>query len=309
MFGTREEFCYFQCSDCGCLQITEIPSDIARHYPDRYYSLARNHEPPPATWRAFLQKQRYRAMLFGKGQLLGALLARIVTIRNLRLDYVLPMAKVLQLARVRDYSARFLDIGCGAWSDWLASLRAMGFRQLMGADPFVSGDVAKDGITILKRNIAEVTGSFDLITFHHSLEHIADQQATLAAARALLAPGGVVLVRIPTVSSFAWEHYQTNWVEMDAPRHFYLHSRNSIRLLGDSVGLNLYTTVCDSRMLEFYGSEQYARGIPLSAEESYWSNKKSRLFSEKELEHFRQKAREVNESQRGGRACFFFAAA
>ena len=42
-FGTREEFDYFKCPSCGCVQIVEIPEDIGRHYPSDYYSFA---DPP-----------------------------------------------------------------------------------------------------------------------------------------------------------------------------------------------------------------------------------------------------------------------
>src|SRR5689334_12260350 len=33
MFGTREEFECFLCSECGCLQIQDIPADLSKYYP------------------------------------------------------------------------------------------------------------------------------------------------------------------------------------------------------------------------------------------------------------------------------------
>jgi len=38
MFGLRDEFKYFECSNCECLQIEEIPQNIAKYYPGNYYS-------------------------------------------------------------------------------------------------------------------------------------------------------------------------------------------------------------------------------------------------------------------------------
>src|SRR5213594_710337 len=35
-FGTREEFIYFQCVHCGCLQLRDIPANLAKYYPDYY---------------------------------------------------------------------------------------------------------------------------------------------------------------------------------------------------------------------------------------------------------------------------------
>ena len=43
MFGWREEFEYLECARCGCLQIAEIPSDLAKYYPrEDYYA----YKPP-----------------------------------------------------------------------------------------------------------------------------------------------------------------------------------------------------------------------------------------------------------------------
>ena len=38
MFGFRDEFEYFQCSECDCLQISDYPVDVAKYYGDSYYS-------------------------------------------------------------------------------------------------------------------------------------------------------------------------------------------------------------------------------------------------------------------------------
>lgn len=38
MFGTREEFDYFVCGSCQCMQIATIPKNLGRYYDDNYYS-------------------------------------------------------------------------------------------------------------------------------------------------------------------------------------------------------------------------------------------------------------------------------
>ena len=40
MYGTREEFDYFVCDNCNCMQIAEIPEDLGSYYSDNYYSFA-----------------------------------------------------------------------------------------------------------------------------------------------------------------------------------------------------------------------------------------------------------------------------
>ena len=43
VFGTREEFTYIECAACGCVQLLDVPDELARFYPGDYYS----YEPAP----------------------------------------------------------------------------------------------------------------------------------------------------------------------------------------------------------------------------------------------------------------------
>lgn len=38
MYGLRDEFKYFQCSACECIQIVSPPVDMNKYYPGDYYS-------------------------------------------------------------------------------------------------------------------------------------------------------------------------------------------------------------------------------------------------------------------------------
>jgi len=38
MYGFRDEFEYYECPVCGCLQIQQVPSDLSKYYPRDYYS-------------------------------------------------------------------------------------------------------------------------------------------------------------------------------------------------------------------------------------------------------------------------------
>src|SRR4029079_6584811 len=103
----------------------------------------------------------------------------------------------------------------------------------------------------------------------------------------------------------AWRKYGPNWVEFDAPRHLYLHSVQSLKLLAAASGLEVFAVDYDSTAFEFYGSEMYSRNILLTHPESPWINPQSTLFSAAEMENFRNLARRVNEDREGGRAQFF----
>lgn len=48
-FGTRQEFEYFECERCQCLQIAEIPEDLGKFYGKEYYSFQRPDILAPST--------------------------------------------------------------------------------------------------------------------------------------------------------------------------------------------------------------------------------------------------------------------
>lgn len=308
MFGTREMFEYFMCTSCGCLQISDIPEDISRYYPKNYYS----HKFAPATTRSnllqqFLERLLVKAALFDRGYKLSSIAKHFVTLPD---TFFRARPELLRRAGIRNFGAAILDVGCGGQAKWLRDLRALGFHNLLGIDPFIESDLNIEGVLVHRTNASllaeQSAGLFDLITLHHSLEHIPDQFNTLCAIRELMTPTGMCVIRIPTVSSVAWNTYGVNWVELDAPRHLYLHSKYSLRQMANKAGLNLVDIQYDTTAFEFYGSEQYLMDIPLTSSQSLWVNTSSNLFSKEKLQEFEARAKQVNADGTAGRACFFF---
>src|SRR6185437_9012453 len=101
------------------------------------------------------------------------------------------------------------------------------------------------------------------IMFHHSFEHIEDQIGTLAEVKSKLSPNGLCLIRIP-VAQWAWRHYGVNWVQLDAPRHFVIHTHESMIMAAEQAGLNIVNVEYDSTAFQFWGSELYRKDIPLT---------------------------------------------
>jgi hypothetical protein len=93
---------------------------------------------------------------------------------------------------------------------------------------------------------------------------------------------------------------------MDAPRHLYLHSIESIELLGKNAGLELFDIQYDSVEFEFAASEQYLRDIALNAANSYTVDFQKSIFSSEQMEFFKHEAVRVNRDKIGGRAGFYF---
>ena len=290
-FGTGERFDYVECGRCGTLQIARFPDDLARHYGGGYYSFAPPYRSPPL--RRWL-KRRLAAHVLGRRDPVGRLVAA-----------VRPVPRELEWVRRAgvDDDAAILDVGAGS-GQLLVTLRELGFRRLLGIDPFVDREVAVGGgIRVLRRRIEDVEGRFDLVMFHHSFEHRADPAAARAAARDRLSAGGCVLIRTP-IAAESWRAYGPHWVELDAPRHLHVFTREGIGALARRARLEVFDVAFDTTAFELWGSEQYARGIPLRRGASGLASGRD-LFTAAEWERFAARARELNESGGAGRGAFW----
>jgi hypothetical protein len=112
-------------------------------------------------------------------------------------------------------------------------------------------------------------------------------------------PGGRALVRIPTVSSHAWRRFGTHWCALDAPRHLYLHSRESIQMVAEDCGLQVESIHCDANEFQFWGSEQYRRGIALMRDGERDIRPAPGLFTSAQLREMARQARELNRKGQG----------
>ena len=289
MFGLRDTFTYFECAACGGVQIQEVPANLGKYYPPNYYSFQGSGA--LARWL----KTRWAAFSFYGRDPVGALIAAAFG-KN---------ASVESVKRTGiGFDADILDVGCGD-GDLLLLLRSLGFSRLTGVDPFIAKDIAyPNGVRVHKKNLGEMSGQFNLVMFHHSLEHMTDPGEILGQAAKLLKPGGQVAVRVP-VAAAAWKRYRENWIQLDPPRHIFLPTVRSMEILAERAELRLAEAVFDSTEFQFWGSEQYQRDIPLHDPQSQLSLLK-RLRHLGRMKQQRRQAKEWNARGEGDAACFHF---
>lgn len=289
MLGTNHVFMYSECANCGCLQISNIPSDISRYYTSDYYSY--KLEPKGLIKR--LRRGLRRRLILSIPKSFGWLISFLSNKE--------PLFHIYRKLGIT-LNSDVLDVGAGAGTHVL-EMREAGIKGSVGLDPFLPDDQLWEGELLVKKaTLDQYDGSFDLITFHHSLEHMAEQAKILARAKQLLKPGGKILVRIPTVSSEAFSKYQEYWFQIDAPRHYYLHSHQSIKLVAAEAGLTVSSLWCDSSPMQFILSEQYEKGIPLHDKRSF-INKNKNLFEKNQLENFNRLTTDLNNNLRGDQIC------
>lgn len=294
-FGFRDEFIYFQCASCGCLQIATFPDNLSKYYP-KEYGAYRLHEPVKEnSLLRFLKRKKLQHSLGSKRNAIGALL---------NLFMPLGFVAFLKPAGI-GLDAAILDVGTGHGSR-LISLRKKGFTNLSGIEPFIENDIHyATGVSIYKKSLSEAQGQYDLVMLNHSFEHMPDPFEALRDVFRLLKNNRYALIRIPVADSFAWEKYRTNWMAMDPPRHFFLHTRKSLEIVASSAGFKITGAIYDSKDFQYAASEQLAKDIPLMDPHSYYVNRKSSIFSKKDLRGFSKMAIELNKTGKGDTACFY----
>jgi 2-polyprenyl-3-methyl-5-hydroxy-6-metoxy-1,4-benzoquinol methylase len=289
MFGFRDEFNYLECSICGCIQILEIPENLSKYYPANYLSFNEQSE-------HLLAKKTIRRR-----------------IKKLSLDYQLgyysPVGKLLSYL-IKDpvplmsmdllnlnYNSKILDIGSGTGT-LLLVMYSLGFKNLTGVDPFIQSTINyKCGVSILKKHMEDIQETYDFIMLHHAFEHMDQPLEKLQTIYKLLNHNSHVLIRIPVASSYASRKYKADWVQLDAPRHFFIHTINSIRALSERAGFILKEVQFDSDEFQFMGSEMYLRDIPLKPEKN--------IFDAKTIRAFSKHAQKLNATNDGDQARFY----
>lgn len=295
MFGCGEQFTYVHCSKCNCLQLSEIPLDMSKYYPRSYYSFAT--EPQIKYKNAIIGSIRkivdYHTVF--PASLFGTIISTIG-----------PNKKLTALANIAlTKNSRILDVGCG--TGWrLYALKEIGFQNVLGIDPYLDSDIKyQNGLRILKKSTQDIHGQWDLIMYHHSFEHIADPRQELKSVFQLLSRNGTCMLRMPTVSSHAWERYREHWYQIDAPRHYFLHSIESVELLAGETGFSLHDVVFDSTVDQFRGSELYMRGIPLIPRDQADRIQSKSVLSKSRIRNWEKETKKLNRDKSGDQAAFY----
>ncbi len=294
MYGNGGRFEYRECPDCGTLQLVDPPADMAPFYTDNYYSYDSSHRSRWPAPERFLKRRRATARLMG-GDPLGSLLLRLLG--------TTPQLDWMRRMKLRQDSA-ILDVGCGG-GELLLELQRDGFIDVTGADPFIDSDLDHGGgLRIHRTDLSGLDRTWDLVMMHHSLEHVPDPATAFTDAARLCRPGGWFLVRIPVADSHAWRTYGVDWIQLDAPRHLFLLTRDAIQRLADAAGFTLQHVEDDATAFQFWGSEQYKLGFPLRDERSH-AQAPGELFDEQQISEWRLETKLLNDRGEGDQSIFF----
>jgi SAM-dependent methyltransferase len=280
--GLGDPFEYAECSTCGSLTLLDPPVDIRRYYPPgAYYSLRRR-------WLVDAADRTFRSRIsFGRFPRCQGWLER----QELT-DTALSAVGRLDLPR----DAAILDVGAGT-GRLVRILGRLGYVHVLGVEPLLD-ELAPPDPQLRRGGIesARAGERFDLVMFHHSLEHIPDPLAALQRSRAHLSERGSVLIRLPLVT-VPFHRFGVAWYGIDAPRHSFVPTEDGLTRLLQRAGFVPYRRYYDSTSAQFTVSERFRQGWNAVAQHAVHP---SRLVLDRLSSETRAAMREAAAANRSG---------
>jgi SAM-dependent methyltransferase len=297
MYNTGEVFDYLLCSSCGALSIERIPTDMAALYPTGYLAAGAADE----LGYSMSTRERIGRSLALRGPGPTARLSRRLLPSFTEVE---PVADLIINGGVRTCDDPILDVGCGRDAVRLRAMARLGFTSLDGIDPFLGRPASVPGVRLAEASIHEWSGSYQLVMLNHSFEHVPDPRRVAQSIRRLLRPGGVALIRTPVIGTWFWRTYGHSWVELDAPRHLFVHSVRSLLICATAAGLAHIRTDWQSLPWELQASELIAQRLPYRSGDGlseHWNR-----FTQADRQRHARTARGLNARGDAGRAAFYF---
>ena len=285
--GLREEFEYIECSKCGCLFIKNVPEDMGKYYDINYGSHVHK-----VTLKNRITDKIY-SLYIANNKLIKLIQGVNVTITT-------KFWNNLTSKGIMTKNSSILDVGCGD-GKFLSILKKGGFKDLTGIDLFIDDENKQKGITILKTSLEDFKPKkkYDVIISNHALEHMDNQLKNLKCFKNLVKKDGIIVIRIPIKTKPVWDKYGVNWFQIDAPRHFFLHTVESFKILCDKSNLVIENMIFDSEDYIFINCEKYLRNI--SVRDKEWDTIE---FDNETIKQLRNEIRILNKNNESDQAIF-----
>ncbi|WP_335972971.1 class I SAM-dependent methyltransferase [Gaetbulibacter jejuensis] len=182
-----------------------------------------------------------------------------------------------------------LDVGCGT-GDFLQTAKNNSWN-VYGIEPnekarAIANSKIKNQVFDTNTLQEFESGTFDVITLWHVLEHLPNLEIEIQNLNRLLKPEGRLVIAVPNFKSYDAKHYNAFWAAYDVPRHLWHFSQTSISKLFSKHNLEIEKTL-PMTFDAFYVSllsEQYKSGSknPLTA---FWIGLQSNLKAKRTGEY------------------------
>lgn len=211
-YASGEQFDVVSCEDCGFTFTQGVPveAEIGRYY-----------ETPDYISHSDTKK--------------GAMNALYHQVRK----YMLGKKARLIVKESHRKSGRLLDIGTGT-GYFAATMAQRGWKVEAIEKNEQARLFAKEHFGLEVKSEAALqefqSGSFDVITLWHVMEHLEHLDRTWERLYELLSDRGILIVAVPNCSSYDAEKYGEYWAAYDVPRHLWHFTPVTIQQLASKHG-------------------------------------------------------------------------
>lgn len=228
-YGNEGSFQFHRCRACLLWVTVPMPTPdvLAGLYPTEYYSFQQ-----PGSGPGTNAKERLRKLV------------------GLDRQTYLPRA---------GRPGHLLDVGCGA-GHYIYRLQRRGWR-VSGIEPSAAAVAAgrAAGLDIQCGDIHHASfppGTFDVVRFNHSFEHVPDPLPTLIAARSLLKSDGYLFIGVPNTRGLWARLFKQWWWYFGVPVHTFGFDPENLRLMLERAGFALEQVRYNSEFAGLLGSLQ-----------------------------------------------------
>jgi len=222
LLGIEGEFTLVRCLKCELLYLNPQPTveEVGRYYPPEYDSYVSAHPSDRLSW-----------------------------LRRTSLSYGL--YKRCQAVTRYQEEGRLLEVGC-ANGVFLNAIRKSGAWDVYGVDinkyavQYARNEFDLDVFLGQLEEAHFPDDFFDVVVLWDVLEHLPNPKTALLEIRRVLASDGWLIFRVPNLGSFDAKLFGPYWAGLDAPRHFFIFSETTLKLLLEISGFTIKRTSCIS---------------------------------------------------------------
>ncbi|NOY84609.1 MAG: class I SAM-dependent methyltransferase [Nitrospirae bacterium] len=232
------------CTDCDLYWLDPQPSPetLIKAY-ENYYT----HEPPSLKKPKGIKKLKKQFRL----TLLNALCG--YTIKGVHQKYakILSYLPILKTYALKSFgwlegphdTGKLLDYGCGNGS-FLKQMQELGWDVSGIEFDQKSVDAAQNYFSIPvfiedSQDAIFPKNSYDAVAMNHVIEHLKDPLKTLQSCHRILCKGGQIVVTTPNANALGHRIFKQAWRGLEFPRHLFVFTPKSIRLLIEKAGFEV----------------------------------------------------------------------
>jgi SAM-dependent methyltransferase len=216
LHGLPGRFGVVRCSRCGHYYTSPRPKDLQPYYPTDYGPHQKSDSDRPRRPPSLVRRLMLAGFLGYPGPRwpAWAFLWPLWASRHWSADYT----------RVIPWTGRgrLFDFGCGA-GRFLSRMRRIGWSVAgMDFSENAVGQCRERGLDVRQGTLPDANireGSFDVVTFLDSLEHVTNPREAVAEARRILSPGGLIVISTPLCDSLAYRWTGADCFAWELPRH------------------------------------------------------------------------------------------